>query len=102
MPLILVDFFYFHSYFTKNFAKSLVWRPLFCEILDPPPLMITQHTHSIICVMVMAPLSAYLVSEPLGLTLGSQCTLETAKRDLLFKEILFGTKQQKQKSRQNW
>ena len=42
-----------------------------------------------LCVMVMAPLSAYLVSEPLGLTLGSQCALETVKMDLLFEELLF-------------
>ena len=47
----------------------------------------------------MASLSVYSVSEPLGLTLGSQCTLETVKRDLLFDELLFGTKQLKQKSR---
>ena len=40
-------------------------------------------------VTVMAPLSAYLVSEPLGLTLGSQCALETVKMDLLFEELLF-------------
>ena len=52
-------------------------------------------------VMVMAPLSVYSVSEPLSLTLGSQCTLETVKMDLLFKELLFGTKPLKQKSRQN-
>ena len=37
----------------------------------------------------MAPLFAYLVSEPLGLTLGSQCALETVKMDLLFEELLF-------------
>ena len=42
----------------------------------------------------MVPLSAYSVSEPLG-------ALETVKRDLLFQELLFGTKQLKQKSRQN-
>ena len=53
-------------------------------------------------VTVMAPLSAYLVSETLGLTLGSQCALETVKMDLLFEELLFCTKQLKQKSRQNW
>ena len=53
-------------------------------------------------VTVMASLSVYSVSEPLGLTLGSQCALETVKRDLLFDELLFGTKQLKQKSRQNW
>ena len=40
-------------------------------------------------VTVMAPLFAYLVSEPLGLTLGSQCALETVKMDLLFEELLF-------------
>ena len=50
----------------------------------------------------MAPLSAYLVSEPLGLTQGSQCAQETVKMDLLFGDILFGTKHLKQKSRQNW
>ena len=53
-------------------------------------------------VTVMASLSVYSVSEPLGLTLGSQCALETVKRDLLFDELLFGAKQLKQKSRQNW
>lgn len=40
-------------------------------------------------VTVMAPLSAYLVSEPLGLTLGSQCALETVKMDLLLKNFYF-------------
>ena len=40
-------------------------------------------------VTVMAPLSVYLVSEPLGLTLESQCALETVKMDLLFEELLF-------------
>ena len=40
-------------------------------------------------VTVMAPLSAYLVSEPLGLTLGSQCTLETVKIYLLLKNFYF-------------
>ena len=44
----------------------------------------------------MASLSVYSVSEPLGLTLGSQCALETVS-DLLFDELLFGTKQLKQK-----
>ena len=53
-------------------------------------------------VTVMASLPAYSVSEPLSLTLGSQCTLETVKMDLLFEELLFGTKQLKQKSRQIW
>ena len=53
-------------------------------------------------VTVMASLSVYSVSEPLGLTLESQCALETVKRDLPFDELLFGTKQLKQKSRQNW
>ena len=40
-------------------------------------------------VTVMAPLSAYLVSEPWGLTLGSQCALETVKMDLLLKNFYF-------------
>ena len=31
----------------------------------------------VLCVTVMASLSAYSVTEPLGLTLGSQCALET-------------------------
>ena len=53
-------------------------------------------------VMVMTSLSIYLVSEPLGLTLESQCALKMVKRDLLFDELLFGTKQLKQESRQNW
>ena len=37
---------------------------------------------------VMAPLSMYsIISAPLGLTLGSQCTLETVKCDLLLKNF---------------
>ena len=35
--------------------------------------------------MAMVPLSMYSISEALGFTLGSQCTLETVKSDLLFK-----------------
>ena len=65
---------------------------LFKEICDLAKVTVT----------VMAPLSVYSISEPLGLTLGSQCALETVKMDLLFEELLFGTKQLKQKSRQNW
>ena len=38
--------------------------------------------------MVMAPLSMYsIISAPLGLTLGSQCILETVKCDLLLKSF---------------
>ena len=43
----------------------------------------------LVVVTVMAPLSAYLISEPLGLTLGSQCSLETVKMDLLLKNFYF-------------
>ena len=42
-----------------------------------------------LCVTVMASLSAYSVTEPLGLTLGSQCTLETVLRGIYFLMIFF-------------
>ena len=51
-----------------------------------------NHKDTLFDIMVMAPLSAYSVSEPLGLTLGSLCALKTVKMDLPFEELLFFTK----------
>ena len=60
-------------------------------------IILSQFMDKVGTATVMAALSVYLVTEPLGLTLGSQCALETVKRDLLFDELLLGTKQLKQK-----
>ena len=48
----------------------------------------------------MASLSAYSVTEPLGLTLGVNA--HSLKKDLLLNDFLFDTKQLKQNRRQNW
>ena len=39
----------------------------------------------------MASLSTYSFSEPLGLTLGSNCALETVESDLLWRTIWYKT-----------
>ena len=78
-------------------------NPVFHLPKDLPDSIVVEIRFNKSNVMVMASLSAYSVTEPLGLTLGSQCTLETVLRGIYFLMIfLFGTKQLKQKRRQNW
>ena len=48
-----------------------------CEAESVATFNLITATNIVISVTVMASLSAYSVTEPLGLTLGSQCALET-------------------------